>query len=275
MYFQLRTHFKSRVGASLWLGWGTRQRVALPLMAQRRHVCVTTSSLADRHTKAESSWFPSGALLTSRMLMASILLDVGGSPSWHLRVTYCLFHLLLLTSVHIHANLVSTLFFQRWLLFLSLPVHNLLKPERFNSVLQGLQYEIHILPGQGTPADAALGYSVLPSQVKKGLFFGLEPLLGTWGLQPFWKSVLCFEHQLHRQEQLSHSKQRGGTVRKVAEKDLCGLQPGRVLCQDWKHQRGSRTVYRCASTESLPWGGKEGRCKTTQRTLFIRLQPAC
>ena len=166
MYFQLRTHFKSRVGASLWLGWGTQQRVALPLMAQRRHVCVTTSSLADRHTKAESSWFPSGALLTSRMLMASILLDVGGSPSWHLRVTYCLFHLLLLTSVHIHANLVSTLFFQRWLLFLSLPVHNLLKPERFNSVLQGLQYEIHILPGQGTPADAALGYSVLPSQVK-------------------------------------------------------------------------------------------------------------
>ena len=134
-------------------------------MAQRRHVCVTTSSLADKHTKAESSWFPSGVLLTSRMLMASML-DVGGSPSWRLRVTSCLFHLLLLTSVHIHANLVSTLFFQRWLLFLSLPVHNLLKLERFNSVLQGLQYEIHILPGQGTPADAALGYSVLPSQVK-------------------------------------------------------------------------------------------------------------
>lgn len=38
-YFQLRTHFKPRAGASLWLGWGIRQMVALLLMAQRRHVC--------------------------------------------------------------------------------------------------------------------------------------------------------------------------------------------------------------------------------------------
>ena len=124
------------------------------------------AGLADRHTKAKSSLFPSGALVTSRMPMGLLLPEFGGSPSWRLRATFCLFLLLLLTRVHIHANPISTLFFQRWLFFLSLPVHNLLKLERFNSVLWSLQYEIHILRGQGTPADAALGYSILPSQVK-------------------------------------------------------------------------------------------------------------
>lgn len=38
-YFQLRSHFKPRAGASLWLGWGILQMAVLPLMAQLPHVC--------------------------------------------------------------------------------------------------------------------------------------------------------------------------------------------------------------------------------------------
>ena len=38
-YFQLRSHFKPRMGASLWLGWGIRRMVVLPLVAQLPHVC--------------------------------------------------------------------------------------------------------------------------------------------------------------------------------------------------------------------------------------------